>query len=376
MIRLLVRSGPQAGAAESVPTGEWLLGSGEHCDLVLRDTGIRIEQLTLLVSAMRVCTRTVPLAQAERSGSEHTTVVEKNWSAGETLRLGDTDLVWEPEAAPETLDNNPPRRTRGFLERQGASRSERYTQWALGSLAAMLLAGVLVAQASRASADAALPALRLDSATGAAREALIATRLQSQDFPEVSVQRRKDGSEAVVGWVRDGMELRRLQGHLSGLVVEMHIVEADEQVRFAREYLSTSGLGATVRYQGDGVLMIEASGTDESGFRERLRGLQEAAPQVRRFELDYHVHSMAKDASLPTVPPLPAPPRQVISGIDGVSLFGPRRFMTAGTHYVFEGGVLRDGSSVQAISTDLIALTPNPNAGKEIRHDISRLRRD
>ena len=376
MIRLQILSGPQAGAQESVAVGQWLLGSGDHCDLVIRDPGVREEQLSLRVSNERVSTRTISPVRENDGGHGKTTGVDVDWSAGEILCLANTTLIWQPEVPDETIGIELSGPASAGSGAQSVNHSSRYSRWALGSLAALLVAGILTVQANRAKADAQNASGPPDPSAQAGQLQSIAARLQAGDFTDLAVEQDKAGVPTVVGWVRDRAEHGRLMRNLSGLKVMTSVVEAEEQIRFAHEYLLAREPTANVRYSGNGVFLIEASGSDEAGFRQRVQGLRSAAPLVRRFELEYQQQPLASAAPQAANIGLPAPPRSMISGIDAINLIGRQRFLTSGTHYVFEGGVLPDGSRVEVIEADQITLTPHFRANKENLHVTSRERRN
>ncbi len=371
MIRLQILSGPQAGAQVSVAAGRWLLGSGDHCDLVILDPGVRDEQMSLLVNAQGVSTRTILPGPGSNAEHKQTPEAEVHWRAGEILRLANTSLIWQPEDFDETAGIDLFRRASAAAGLQSFHRRGSFVQWALGSFAALFAVGILLIQASRANADAQMPSRSSDGSEKTSQLQLITARLKAGDFPEVTVEQHDAGVPIVVGWVRDRAELRRLLQNLKGLEVHTSIVEAEEQSRFAQEYLLTRQQSASIRYSGNGVFLIEASGSDESGFLQRVQGLRSAAPLVRRFELDYRVQAppIAAPQSVSISPP--PPPRQLISGIDGISLIGRQRFLTSRNHYVFEGGVLPDGSMVEVIEAGQITLTSHLRTNKENLHGIS-----
>ncbi len=389
-MKLIVQSGPQAGATETLNVGRWLLGSGEHCDFIVRDAGIRQAHLMLLVDEHGVCTQLCTGAQGGALDAAALDAADNleppaHWPAGQLLSLGETTLRWQAEPAAEGLLRDSFESAPALNRFDRVSRIERSTHWILGGLAGCLLAGVLAAQANRANADAsslatpnrvrsnADPEADADPAASAASwHQTIADKLAALNMTELGLERHADGSAIVTGWVRDAVELGRLRQALAELKVRTHaklptdakvqtaVIDASEQIRFAGEYLLARGQIAAISYQGDGRLLVRAAGRDERAFRGVVQGLEQAASQVRGIEIDYQTLGSlpASAVNVPVVAATPALPPQVLSGVDGVSLSGRQRFLTSGTHYVFEGGKLADGSTIVRIDRDQIALLP------------------
>jgi Inner membrane component of T3SS, cytoplasmic domain len=395
-MKLIVQSGPQAGAIETLNAGRWLLGSGEHCDFIVRDAGIRHAHLMLLVDEHGVSTQLCASAQGgavDAAALDAAANLEPpaDWPAGQLLSLGGTTLRWQAEPAAEGLLRDSLASAPVMNRFDRVNRFERSTHWILGGLAGCLLAGVLAAQANRANADAsslatpnrvrnnAGPGADADPAVNTASwHQTIADKLAALNMTELGLEHNADGSAIVTGWVRDAVELGRLRQALAELKVRAHVkvpadaklqptasvqtavIDASEQIRFAGEYLLARGQIAAISYQGDGRLLIRAAGRDERAFRGVVQGLEQVASQVRGIEIDYQTLGSlpASAVDVPVVAATPALSPQVLSGVDGVSLSGRQRFLTSGTHYVFEGGKLADGSTIVRIDRDQIALLP------------------
>ncbi len=390
-MKLSVHSGPQAGAVEILAVGRWLVGSGDHCDLVLRDAGIQKEHFMLVVTEREVRTHFLAQSQSQLQLQSQTEARMQTqgqapvdgaaplqasnpgvrWDAGQWLRLGGTALLWRPEATSEMCAHERPESVRPSGRFEPVDRFERSMNWILAGLAGCMVAGILAVQANRANAGAiglvdpseagSLGETRTGSTqsggTHSGHQPLLA-KLADLKLPELNVRHQPDGSTTVVGWVRDAAELGTVRQLMVGSPIRTAIVEAAEQIRFASEYLQARGQVAAISYEGEGVLRLHVRGHNEAGFRAIVQDLEKAAPQVRRFEIDYEAHAAIPlpGSKAPAVAPLPPSPRPVLAGIDGVSLSSRQRFLTSGQHYVFEGGRLKDGSTILSIEHDSIGL--------------------
>lgn len=405
--RLHVAEGLHAGAEQALAPGQWLIGSGEHCDLVLLDEGVEREHVVLSVSDDAVRFRACFAEQSDLPRTSDLTVSEANpvgrevapnqfdrydessvWMSSEPLVIGlatlrlrmieasDTTATAAIESAdragnPDVLRHDDPdverlRELHRWPERKAA------TNWAgklaLGVIAVSLLLGIVAIQATRSSALASS-----EQKTPNAMDISMA-KLRALNLPETELQVGIDGLMTISGWVRTEGELRRLKQAFSATPVQVKVSVAEEQLRFAQEYLAGQGQVAQVSYLANGVVRVSAAAVDELRLRVLIKRLSEAAPLLRGVELDHQPIAAPAPLEPPVVKPAPVA-RQVIAGIDGVSIASPRRFLTSGPHYIFEGGTLKDGSMIQSIESDQIALTPNAKTTEEVSHELNRSKR-
>jgi type III secretion system YscD/HrpQ family protein len=406
--RLHVLDGLHAGAEHVLAPGQWLIGSGDHCDLVLLDAGVEIEHVMLSVSddavRIRVCLFDTPVSpqgegEATPKDAESDPLAEFSiWPLSEPLSIGPVTLRLESLATREaessaqissqtgissqtdlrsqTNDSEFLRLIDPDLEHlrelhrwpERGDRVHRAGRLALGILGVGLLMGIVAVQANRASARASAEQRPLSATEVAAQT------LRSLGLPETRIAADANGMPIIGGWVQSDAELRILKKVFGPTGVQVKAMVADEQVRFAQEYLASHGQSATVTYRGDGVLQVSAASTNEPHLRGLIKRLSEAAPTLRGIELDHQTIVTPAATAAPAAKAEP-PSRQVIAGIDGVSIASPRRFLTSGPHYIFEGGTLKDGSTIQTIDSDQIALTPPIKTTEEVSHELGGSKR-
>ena len=182
--------------------------------------------------------------------------------------------------------------------------------------------------------------------------------LLAEQLSEVQVRASSNGYRVLTGWVPHAGDLARLKRRLGQYKLSFAIGVGEEVARYLSEHLSELRIDATVSHQQGGTFRVQGRGNDQPAFDQALARIVQNLPQGATVDAHYEALSSSKANSTPAtkVPP-PKPDRHLLTGIDGVVAAPRSSYLTAGSHYVFRGGTLRDGAVVLAISTERIEVS-------------------
>jgi hypothetical protein len=314
---LTVVSGVQAGAYIDLTAREYLIGSGDDCDIVLLDPAIAPRHVTVTrawngftVRNLRVG-KTPPIAP--QSVLHESGVIECLYDIGGVIIR---------------LTQHPPAEAEKKPEREVTPRQARAVLW---TTAAALLAVLTISLV--AVNRAAEPPPGVSQRIVAGSQALLA-----QGFGMARFRQGTHGALELAGTVASAEEKNRLRKWLAGsdyadaVVIVQSVTDVIEQVR---QTLGVPGLQVALngnRLRVDGT-------TGQMTVKSRLRALSTELENI--IPIEDHVAYVDNRE--------PASPGALPVKLRGVMIGNPSYFLTdTGARY-FVGGVLPDGAEVMAI---------------------------
>jgi hypothetical protein len=186
------------------------------------------------------------------------------------------------------------------------------------------------------------------------RLAQIQSVLAAQALNDVTIRTAVDGSLSLTGWLPSGADLPRLKQRLSRYGLRYALTASDEVTRYLSEHLRELAINASVSYAGAGHFRVQGQGEAKEAFDLALTRIAQNLPAGAQLDAHYDWHESAIAPIEQPAPDVKAPARHLLTGIDAVVNTGKSSYLTAGSHYVFSGGTLRDGAIVQSITTDRV----------------------
>ena len=228
---------------------------------------------------------------------------------------------------------------------------------ALVALALLLVAGWHGASSARVSVLPSQLRPPHDPMRDPQREQINALLLAEQ-LPDVQIHAASNGKWLLTGWVPQATDLARLKRRLSPYPVSFAIGVSQEVARYLSEHLSELRIDAVVSAQQAGKFRVQCRGNDQTGFDQAIGRIVQNLPHAVHIDTHYEALGSVKPDPKP-VPKIaaPVPVRHLLTGIDGIVSAPRSSYLTAGSHYVFSGGTLRDGAVVLSISTDRVEVT-------------------
>jgi type III secretion system YscD/HrpQ family protein len=358
VVRIL--RGVHAGAERSLVPGEYVLGSGAECDIVLRDDGIAERHIALIVGpATAYIKRQGDAVWISRGKAVKAS--RRLLSNHEVLCLGDAELsitaVLQSSVAlaePGVVQDES-NRARAATPIGSSSGGRGWPmRWALYALAcsSALLATFL--------AYAALTQDNTPSAANARRKAEMQKVLQPLKLDDLKVSVDAKGTVVLSGYVKEQEEVDRIR-QLAGLyahgtpLMKFHVGNHLEQR--AREFLDDPGL--EISYQAGGKLRVTGASTRlETKFRQQQ--LVREMKGIVAFD-DSAVYIVAEKKEPPPVMPV-----KIVSIYAGYE--DRRYFKTDDATKYFEGSVMSDGAEVVSIDIREIVFK---RAGKTITFPLA-----
>lgn len=317
VVTLTVMSGLHRGATMELEAGEYLVGSGDDCDIALRDREVKPHHCRLTREWYGFSLHDLRGGNAQPIAPQ--TV---NYDGGEI------EAVFDIGGLSLSLRQPPP--SRPAVVSQPLARTR--WSWVMPAIIAGLVVAIAIfVLAKSGSRQAQLP---VASRIVAGNLALIA-----QGFGSVHFRGGNHGELEVVGLVTDVAERGRLYEWLRrGHYADAHIaVQAgSELIEQARRAIAAEGLQVDVHA---GRLRIEGT-TSERVVKDRIRTLTQDLQST--VPVEDHVTFVAASERSPPTPPFPVRLRGVMVG-------NPSYFLTDQGARYFVGGVLPDGAEVLAI---------------------------
>ena len=317
VVVLRITSGLHRGASMELTGSEYLIGSGDDCDVVMRDEAVSAHHCRLVREWSGFCVRDLRTGTPQRVTA--LTVAYEGGSIEAGYELGGIQF---------TLRQDPPA---SKVARAQEARKQSVS-WAI---LVVVIAGVVLAIVAAAGAGRAVTKspTALAEWTRSGDEALAAQGFRSAHFG-----RDSRGEPQVNGLVTDLAEKQRLQEWLRGSAyskAHLNVHPVSDLIEQVRRALADETLKIGLR---DARLDIEGS-TSRLELKERIRALTEDLRSTLPVE-DRVQYVDAHDGAGPG--PLPVTVRSVMVG-------NPSYFLTDdGTRY-FVGGQLSDGAEVLAI---------------------------
>jgi type III secretion system YscD/HrpQ family protein len=323
-VMLTINSGLHRGASMELTAGEYLIGSGDDCDIVLRDTVISAHHCRLVrhwfgfeVRDLRVeATRPIAL-QAVRYDSGQ---VESVYDVGGIL------LGLRQPPSPQSASS--PKQVADLRSRS----------WLIASIAisVLLLTSAFVAARIRTGTPTTIAIAKRVVAGNQA--------LASQEFGSVRFREGPHGALEIAGLVSDQAQRRRLyewlkRGNYGDATISVQLMsELLEQARraLAGEHLQIGLLAGRLRIEGT---------TTQAAVRERVRALKQDLQDSIAVEDDVSYADARKQAA--SAGPLPIRLR-------GVMIGDPSYFLTDQGARYFVGGTLPGGAEVLSIDAQQI----------------------
>ncbi len=319
MVRLSITSGLHRGASMELTAQEYLIGSGEDCDIVLRDREMAPHHCQL-------AREWFGFAMRDLRGEKPRPIAPQtvNYQAGEI------EAVYDIGGVLLTL-RQPPARRETIAEAGARGRSP---SWALPAIAVVALVLTAVALANRDVKQRQLPV--------AARIVAGNQALTAQGFGSTRFRQDVRGEIEIAGLVGDIAERQRLRewlGRANYGDAHVTVQVVSELVEQIQHTLAPEKLQIGLH---DGRLRIEGT-TPQPAVKDRIHALAEDLKGT--IGVDDRVTYV--DAHAAAVLPLPVRLR-------GVKVGNPSYFSTDRGARYFVGGVLPDGSEVLAIDAKQI----------------------
>ena len=313
---LRITSGLHRGASLELTHAQYLVGSADECDIVLRDTQVAARHCTLSREWAGITVRDL------RSGVEQLATARKVSYNG-----GAIEAEYDIGGVQFTVRHPPTEKQQRTHKRQAS--------WLF---VLVVIAGAIAAVTLTASSGA--RRWRLQAAVQ--RLEALNRNLAEQGLGSVHLGRDTHGEVQVNGTVTDTAHRRHLEEWLAAQHLDdahLNVVATSELVDEARRALADDEV--SVR-PVDGRLVVEGK-TSRTQLQNRIRALAEDLRGT--VAVEDHVVYVADDDN----PPGPFPVR-----VQGVMIGKPSYFMTdSGVRY-FVGGVLPDGAEVLSIDPEAI----------------------
>jgi type III secretion system YscD/HrpQ family protein len=325
---LTVDSGLHRGATLELINEEYVVGSADDCDIVLRDVAVAAHHCRIVrhwsgLSVRDIRTET-PSTVAPQDVSYHEGAIGAGYDVGGVLF---------------TLRQLPPSRPADAAGR-GHTRSAALVLLLL-VIGTILLSVLTLTRVGRA--DEHSPAA-MDERIVAGNRALA-----THGFASARLRRSSQGGLEVTGLVADLAQKQSLiewLGHAKSGAPRVHVQVASDILEQARRAISDERLKVDLR---DGRLQI-AGTTSALAVKERIRALTADLLGTVPVEDD----TQYADRELDSPGPLPV-------RLSGVKLGNPSYFQTDSGERYFVGGVLPDGAEVVAIDASQIRFRRGTN---------------
>jgi hypothetical protein len=313
---LCVISGLHRGASIELINAEYLVGSADECDIVLRGSQVATRHCTLSRDWSGITVRDL------RSGVAQLTTAKQVSYGGRGI-----EAEYDIGGVHFTVRHPPTAKQQRTHKRQAS--------WLFGLVVSAVVIAIVTLTASSGTRKWRLQA--------AVQQLEVLNRaLAARGLSSVHIARDSHGDVLVSGTVADTAHRRQLEEWLAAQHVEdahLNIVATSELVDEVRRALADDQV--TIR-PAVGRLLVEGK-TSQTALQGRIRAL--AADLRGTIAVEDHVVYVADDDN----PPGPLPVK-----VQGVMIGNPSYFMTdSGVRY-FVGGVLPDGAEVLSIDTSTI----------------------
>ncbi len=343
---LRILSGLHAGAHRLLPPGEYVLGSGAGCDIILRDDDVAERHLLLVLGEVTAYAKRLADVPWHCGGKE-VKASRRLLSERDVISFGPVQisLQFDDAASANVMPQHAaaqPQRGAPAAARSPAARAHRLGRLPLLSISVL----VAVAGALLFAFQAALSGVSERSHSQQLR-AEAQRLIGMMNLPDLTVQTDGRGTLVLSGHVASAQDAQRLRSqsllYSNGTPV-MKFQIATELVQHAREYLDDPGL--TVQYVGKGRLLV-------SGHSTR------AETQARKTQLIADLRGVVQIDVIASMMDSPQPepgalelPVKVVGIYD---YFGGNAYFRAddGTHYQ-EGSLLKNGAEVVSISSSQV----------------------
>jgi hypothetical protein len=341
---LSILSGLHAGAQRVLPPGEYVLGSGAGCDIILRDPGVAERHLLLVLGEVTVFAKRLADAPWSCSGKP-VTAARQLLSERDVLSFGSVQIGLAPtEPAQEADDAGMALPATG--QRRGAGVRRRTTH-RVGRRMSVLSASLLMVACGLLFAFK--TAVSGVSERSRGEQSLIDAKqlINSLNLPDLQARLDAKGGLVLSGHVDTAQDAQRLRGsaalYANGTpTLKFHV--ASELAQHATEYLDDPGL--SVKYVGHGRLLVAGRST-RAGTRARKEQLVNDMRGVAAIE----VVATLIDSAAPDVTSMELPVKVV--GIYDALGSGAYFRSDDGTQYS-QGNVLKNGAEVVSISSSQI----------------------
>jgi len=320
---LTVDSGLHRGATLELTREQYLVGSADDCDVVLRDAPVASHHCRIVHDWSGLSVRDV---RTEPPG----TVAPKEVSYHE----GAIGAEYDVDGVLFTLRQLPPGRSPG---EPGNGPTRPASLLLLSAVIVAIVLSVLTLTLTRAG--------RADEHSPVATDARIVAgnrALATHGFTSARFRRGAQGGLEVTGLVADlaqKQSLTQLLGHANFGDPRVNVQVASEILEQARRAVADERLEVDLR---EGRLRIAGS-TSVLAVKERIRAL--TADLQGTVPVEDHTQYVDRDRDSPG--PLPV-------RLSGVKLGNPSYFLTDSGDRYFVGGVLPDGAEVVAIDASQI----------------------
>ena len=313
---LHVVSGLHRGASMELTADEYLIGSGDDCDIVLRDSHV----------AARHC-------RLARDGSGFTI---RDLRAASAAPVAPSRVTYEGGAIAAQYDVGGVEFT---LRHPSPERTRLHQHPHLWVILLVVLVGVVIALVLTVAGGTVKPAPSVD----ARRMVALDRALGGLSLGSVHLRRNASGELQVDGIVTDAAHRRRLEKWLAANHLDettVHVQAASDLLDEARRALADDTVRVELR---EGRLLVEGN-TSRTMLKNRIQALAEDLHGAVAVE-DRLVYVEAGERNAPG----PFPVR-----VQGVMIANPSYFLTdSGVRY-FVGGLLPDGAEVLSIDADMI----------------------
>jgi type III secretion system YscD/HrpQ family protein len=342
-----VVGGAHEGAKVPLAPGEYIIGSSEECDIILRDAAVAARHVVLTVGRATASVRLLERNTAHYRGRP-LRGQRKMLADYDIVGIGDAEFCLHPpagESAPADAGESTARQAN--IKRRGASRVPYLT---LGL--ALMAAGTWFAYATVTKHHDQL-------ARTAARTQMERT-LARMNLPDVRVAADRGGAVALTGFVpsrEDAKRLTREKGLLTPTAAQMHFHVASDLVARVKEHVDDPNL--KIDYVGGGKIRVEGA-TERSAVKEKLKRLSGELKGVAALE---------DRVTIVVPPPAPATPEihALPFKIIGVYLGAMAHFQAEDGARYFPGGTLPDGAMVVSIDEAQILFRKD---GKQIAYAL------
>jgi hypothetical protein len=353
---LRITSGLHEGARVNLIGGEYVIGSGEDCDIVLLDEGVAQRHARLVIDGVRLRIESIDGAALHTKGRA---MLSKAKALGdyEIVSIGAAQFYLSPTGETAAAEDSPSASAAGASaravkpEHAAAARTRTRFARSVYGASALLAAAAFFTYAEEGWRERGTAPM---AALAQARAKLAALNLN-----DVAASLNARGQLVLSGYVNTAQDARRLREEkslhaLGAPLVQVHI--AEQVLARLRQDLDAAGIAAG--YLGGGRVALSGSGA--AALKPRVQSLRRDLAQVIAIEdrIDYRAPVAARAA--PSSAPLPV--RIVAVHIGPVSYFED----ADGARY-FIGGSLRDGAQVTAISETSISFSKN---GQSITHSL------
>lgn len=343
---LRVVSGVHEGAQLELAPGEYIVGCGMDCDIVLHDDGVAPQHVKLTIGIATV--------QVSRIADATTACNGRRLRSG-PRKLHESDVITTGAAAFRVTALGSQAQTHTRMQRNPEARSKPFRRaMAPYTLLGLLALGTFFVYAEAVSNGQSTEA-RAQSGLARARQAM-----HSAQLDEIAVALGPNGKLSVTGYVRTARDAQRLAAEpaLSALgAPQLRYHVAQEVVARVKQHLDP--VPVEVVYAGHGKITV--SGQAGSAIRERMRRLSRDLDGVATID-DQLVYTGAPLAAAPQASKLPIRIVAVQSG-------SPSYFEDQHGARYFVGGSLSDGAQVAAIDDGQILFHKD---GKTMRYPLDQ----